>query len=192
MAFNCDYYNGLEMLQKRKGRSKLPPIQAFSTYKTTDNIVIGIFQGERGENPDLDFKVRVLFEGAENRPLLPPHSYWVVDLMLKCVKYNNEVKELAAYYLNFYDNCSPFKTHEERLNYQIQTLSYVKEKYSHIDDNNSLSLEYVAIIIELFCLNEKQTSTAYMFRDLLQKIYDYANGSANYIQLLEAAKPGNR
>ena len=150
-----------------------------------------MFQGKRGENPELDFKVRVLFDGEEKSPLLPPHSYWVVDLMLKCVEYNKEVKEIAEYYLNFYNTCTPFKTKGQRNNYQLQTLKYIKEKYKHIDHQNTLSLDYVAIIIELFCLNEKQTSGAFMFKNLLQKLSAYAGGAANYVDLLEATKPGN-
>lgn len=192
MAFNKEYYKEGVMYEKRKGRSKLPPIPAFSTYITSDNVVIGIFQGQRGDNPNLDFKVRVLFDGADSRPLLPPHTYWVVDLMLKCVKYREKVQEIAKYYLEFYEKCTPFQTESERIDYKLQTLDYIKEKYEHIDDLNSLSLDYAAIIVELFCLNEKQTERAYKFKELLQRISDYANGGANYIQLLEAAKPGNR
>ena len=78
------------------------------------------------------------------------------------------------------------------MDYKLPSLDYIKEKYEHIDDLNSLSLDYAAIIVELFCLNEKQTERAYKFKELLQRISDYANGGANYIQLLEAAKPGNR
>ena len=30
------------------------------------------------------------------------------------------------------------------------------------------------------------------FKDFVQKLHDCARGAANYIELLEAAKPGNR
>lgn len=186
MAFNSKYFNGTKMLQL------LPKAEAFSTYVTPDNIVIGIFQGKRGANPLLDFKVRILQDGITEIPVLPPHTYWVVDLMLKCVDNSTEVSHICKYYLNFYATCNPFQNQPDRDNYKLQTLQYITSNYGHLNNKNSLSMDYVAIIIELFCLNEKQTPGAYMFRDLLQKIYDYSTGAANYIQLLEAAKPGFR
>lgn len=188
MALNPKYYDGQHMYQL------LPKAQAFSTILTPDNIVIGMFQGKRGANPDLDFKVRILFDGANNKPILPPHTYWVVDLMLKCVDYRQDVARLMQYYINFYNTCTPFGTQGERNNYQLKSLNHVKQEYAHMQqqNQNTLSLDYVAIIIELFSLNEKQTPEAYMFKDLLQKLYDYASGVTNYIELLEAAKPGYR
>lgn len=186
MAHNQNYYNNGIMRQLK------PLANAFSTYITPDNVVIGIFQGNRGGNPQLDFKVRVLFDGVDKRPILPPHTYWVVDLMLKCGEYANEVREIAHYYQDFYARCIPFRTQQERHNYALQTRDHITRTYAHIEHQNTLSLDYVAIIIELFCINEKQTAGAYMFRDLLQEIYNYANDASNYIQLLEAAKPGNR
>jgi len=186
MAFNQQYYNNGIM------RQLSPRADAFSTYFTSDNIVIGTFQGERGGRPDLDFKVRVLFDGEDKRPILPPHTYWVVDLMLKCADYGKEVGEIASYYRTFYNQCTPFATQTARHNYVLQTRPYITAKYKHIEHQGTLSLDYVATIVELFCLCEKQTAGAYMFRDLLKEIYDYAGGASNYIQLLEAAKPGNR
>jgi hypothetical protein len=186
MPFNPKYFSDGTMKQLR------PAANAFSTYTTPDNIVIGIFQGNRGANPALDFKVRILFDGENKTPLLPPHTYWVVDLMLKSVEYQIEIKEIATYYLEFYQNCQPFANAAERVNYLLLTRDEIVERYTHINHGNTLSLDYVSIIIELFCLNEKQTPGAYMFRDLLQSIYNYADGAANYIELLEAAKPGNR
>jgi len=186
MAFNEKYYDGEHMYQL------LPKAQAFSTYLTSDSIVIGVFQGNRGEKPHLDFKVRILFDGPGKRPILPPHNYWVVDLMLKCTQFGKEVQEIAEYYLHFYDECTPFAEPEERNNYELLTREYIVKKYNYIGGQNTLSLDYVAIIIELFCLNEKQNSNAVMFRNLLRMIYEYSRGAKNYVELLEAAKPGFR
>ena len=186
MSFNERYYSGGKMYQLK------PKAAAFSTYVTPDNIVIGIFQGRRGGNPLLDFKLRILLDGDNQSPILPPHTYWVVDLMLKCVKYKKEVQEILDFYLNFYETCDPFKTQIERVNYELKTLDYIKKRFSHLEDKDTPSLDYIVILIELFCLNEKQTPDAYMFKNLLNKLSKYASGASNYIELLEAAKPGNR
>lgn len=184
MPFNPNYVQGGKMLQLK------PKCVAFSTFFTSDNIVIGIFQGNRGDNPHLDIKVRILFDGEENTPILPPHSYWVVDLMLKCEQYSSVVAAIAKFYLDFYESCSPFSTQDERINYQLKTKDYIIKNYGGIVHQNSLSLEYIAIIIELFCLNEKQTQGAYMFKDLLNQILLYSTNKSNYIELLEASKAG--
>jgi len=112
--------------------------------------------------------------------------------MLKCVEYQDDVKEIVKYYREFYDSCTPFQTQQDRTNYKLETREYITNKYTHLNDKMSLSIDYVAIIVELFCLNERQTDGAYMFKELLDMIYSYADGAANYVQLLNAAKPGFR
>jgi len=123
---------------------------------------------------------------------LAPHIYWVADLMLKCVNYASDIKKIAKYYLRFYDLCTPFTTAAQRNNYQLRTLAHIKKLFGHVQHQNTLSLDYVVIVIELFCLNEKQTPGAHMFRDLLGKVFDYASGTATYLEVLIASQAGYR
>lgn len=184
--YNLKYYHSYKLHQLR------PKLEALSTYITSDNIVIGIFQGNRGSNPLLDFKVKILKPGLEERPITPIHNLWVVDLMMKINDYSVEVKEILEYYINFYDTCKVFKNQNERINYKLQTVDYIVKKYNHIEQSNTLSLEYVCIMLELFSINEKLNSNAAMYRNLLVKLYDFTIGNTDYITVLEASFPVRR
>jgi hypothetical protein len=186
MKYNENYYHDNSLWQLR------PPLKAINTYKTKDGIVIGMFQGNRGEYPEIDFKVKILQPNIEAKAFPPPHSFWVVDLMLKIIDFRKEVKEILEYYLKFYDSVSPFNTPEERINYKPKTVDYIMEKYGHIEQPFTLSLEYVAIIIELFCVNEKRNSNAVWFRNLLKTLLDYTNGNVDYIKVMQASQAGYR
>ena len=172
--------------------NRKPNIRAINTYVTKDGIIIGMFQGSRGQHPEIDFKVRVLKPGIEERPILPPHIFWVVDLMMKINTFKEEVNEILNYYLEFYDTVIPFENPEDRNDYKLKTVEYIAKKFHHIEQSFTLSLEYVAIIIELFCINEKRNEGAYMFRDLLKMLLDYTNNKADYIQVLQASFPISR
>jgi hypothetical protein len=186
MKYNEKYYvkNTLWQLSPKR--------QAINTFITKDAVIIGMFQGNRGQFKEIDFIVRVLKCGENETPFPPPHSFWVVDLMLKISEFRNEVKEILEYYLSFYDSVVPFKNASSRNNYKLQTVDFITQKYNYIEQQHTLSLEYVSIIIELFCINEKRNDGAYMFRDLLKILLDYTNNKADYIQVMQATKPGFR
>ncbi|MEN6552148.1 MAG: hypothetical protein ABFC34_04580 [Methanobacterium sp.] len=182
--YNPSYYHD-DALHSLK-----PAMRAIKTFRTVDGIVIGMFQGKRGQIPELDFEVKILKPGIDQRPFPPIHSLWVVDLILKIQSFKEEVREIITFYIDFYNRIEPFNTVEERAVYTLQTVEYITTKYSKIEQAHTLSLEYVAIIIELFCINEKRNAGAYMFRNLLLKVKEYINGDADYIELLIASKPG--
>ena len=82
-------------------------------YWKTDNVTeVAIYQGNRGERPDLDFIVKYKEEGKRLRT--PSHTHWIVDLLVKA-----EVdKAVLLNYLNemiqVYDKTTPFNSVEER------------------------------------------------------------------------------
>ena len=93
LVYNSNYYDGVNLTQMR------PRVVAFKTLKTQDGTLIGLFQGNRGMRPDLDFVIKILIPG-NNKKLRPPtHTFWVVDLLLKIPQFRNEVKEIVQYYL---------------------------------------------------------------------------------------------
>lgn len=186
MKYNVKYYHDNSLWQLK------PADEAINTYKTIDGIVIGMFQGSRGQYPDIDFVVKILKPGENEKPFPPLHSLWVVDLMLKINDFKKEVNEIIKYYISFYKKLEPFKEPKSRIGYKLQTVQYITTKYKHIEQAHTLSLEYVATIIELFCINEKRTEGAYMFKDLLQKLLDYTDNKCDYIDLLRASEPGFR
>jgi len=185
-TYNSKYYNGIILTQLR------PHIAAFKTYKTHDGTLIGLFQGNRGARPDIDFVIKILIPGVDKKLQPPTHTFWVVDLLLKIPQFRNEVREIVQYYIDFYSRASPFSSVQERNNYQLETVAEIITRYSHIEQSYTLSLDYVATIIELFCKNEKINPGAYMFRNLLLTLRDYIDNKKHYTEVLQAAMPGYR
>lgn len=181
--YNPKYYNEGKLLQLR------PKGEAIHTYQLSDGTLIGMFQGSRGTHKDLDFIVRLLRVGENQTPFPPPHLFWVTDLIIKAQLYPNEVKEIVSYYIDFYEKrCVPFNTKEERLAYTPKTVEHIKEKYSSINVPQTLPIDYIALVVELFCYCEKRNEGAFMFKELLLKIKDYTDGHIDYMDLLQGFK----
>ncbi len=179
--YNNRYYQNGKMLQLR------PYAEALHTFVTEDGTLIAIFQGNRGDNPQLDFRVKYLNDEPEAIPVQLPHVDWVVDLLIKAQHFPNEVKGLLDFFINFYDDCHPFSSIEERASYIPLSKERVEEIYAHVQVDGTLSIGGIAIIIELFCLCEKQTAGAHQFKQLLENTRAYLDGNINYRNLLNLA-----
>ncbi|MCF7864924.1 MAG: hypothetical protein K9M11_00260 [Candidatus Pacebacteria bacterium] len=184
--YNSKYYNGTDLGQLR------PRLVAFKTYATRDGTLIGLFQGNRGTRPDIDFVIKILVPGASKVMTPPTHTFWVVDLLLKIPQYRDDVRSIVQYYIDFYERTSPFISVEDRNKYQLETINEITTRYAHIEQDYTLSLDYVAIMIELFCKNEKINPGAYMFKNLLLILRDYIDGNKHYTEVLQSAMPGFR
>lgn len=185
-AYNTNYYHDGSLFQLR------PAKKAIKTFVLSNGIIVAMFQGNRGAHPELDFVVKILRKGKDQRPEPPIHTYWVVDLMIKSHIYPNEIKEVLNYYIDFYDKCRPFDTVEERNAYEPQSLSYIMEKFGNLNAFHTLPMDYIALVIELFCLCEKRNEGAYMFRNILHILKDYVDGTADYMNVIKASMPLNR
>ena len=189
LVYNTKYFDGTNLRQMKapvKGMLK----EAFKTYKTKDGTLVGLFQGSRGARPDIDFVIKILIPGSDKILRPPTHTFWVVDLLLKIPGYRNEVRKIVEYYINYYKHTTPFSSVQERNNYQLETVKEITTRYARLDQSYTLSLDYVAMVIELFCKNEKITPGAYMFRNLLFTLRDYIDGKKHYTEVLQAAAPG--
>jgi hypothetical protein len=186
IIYNSKYYDGVHLWQLS------PKERAFKTYKIKDGTLVALFQGKRGANPKIDFKLKILVPGPDKKPVLPPHTYWVVDLLLKIPEYRKEVQEIIQYYIDYYDRATPFTTVEERNNFKLKTVEEITKRYVYIEQDYTLSLDYVATVIELFSKNEKATPGAYMFRNLLITLKEYIDGKKHYTEVLEMALPLRR
>ena len=169
-----------------------PRVVAFKTYKARDGTLIGLFQGDRGMRPDLDFVIRILIPGPDKKLRPPTHTFWVVDLLLKIPQHRDEVKEIVQYYIDYYARTLPFSSVQERNGYQLETVEEISTRYAQLEQLYTLSLDYVATIIELFCKNERINPDAYMFRNLLVALRDYIDDNKHYTEVLQAAMPGYR
>lgn len=179
--YNEKYYKNGKMLELR------PRGEALHTFQTSDGTLIAIFQGKRGDNPELDFRVKYLNKGKDARPVQLPHVDWVVDLLIKAEKFPTEVKELLDYFIDFYKTCKPFSSLEDRAAFTPKSVNQIEAKYGHVQIPGTLSMGGIALILELFCICEKQTAGAYQFNSLLEKTRQYMDGKINYRNLLNLA-----
>lgn len=179
--YNEKYYKDGKLYQLK------PYSEAIHTYKTGDGTIIAIFQGNRGDNPQLDFKVKYLNDTPDAKPVQLPHVDWVVDLLIKAQKYPDEVKGFLDYFIKFYKTCKPFSSIADRAAYQPISVNFIEQKYSHVQIPGTLSMGGLAIIVELFCICEKQTAGAHQFLLQLQMTRDYMDGKVNYRNLLNLA-----
>lgn len=162
-------------------------VEAIHTFKTTDGTLIGMFQGKRGDNPELDFQVKYLNPGKDARPVLLPHVDWIVDVLLKAQLYPAEMKSFIAYFITFYDTCKPFASLDERRNYKPISPVHIEQAYANVVVPGTLSISGLALILELFCLCEKQNKDAHQFRYSLVWTNECLEGKKNYRNLLNLA-----
>ena len=181
MTYNPNYYRDGKMRMVRGN------IEAIHTFETSDGTLIGMFQGKRGDNPELDFQVKYLNPGKEARPVLLPHVDWIVDVLLKAQLFPSEMKDILDYFISFYDNCKPFASLDDRKNYKPTSLKHIEQTYAKVVVPGTLSIGGLALILELFCLCEKQNKDAHQFKYSLVWTKECLDGKKNYRNLLNLA-----
>jgi len=155
-------------------------------WRTDDKTTVAIYQGERGENPELDFIVKYKEDGKRLR--MPSHTHWIVDLLVKA-EYN---KELLLLYVNnlieLYDNTTPFSSLEERNGYELKFVNVMNLRYNDLNNHGYYTISTLTSFIELFSLCEKQTTGAFMFKGLLTLIKEYCEGKKDFYQIVGYSK----
>jgi len=165
----------------KKGGVEHHPLK---TWSFEDQTEIGIYQGFRGENPDLDFIVKYKSKGQRLRT--PSHTHWIVDLLVKCEYSKEMVGDYVQTMLNYYNNTEPFKTVDKRNNYKLSFYSTID--YDGLNQHGYYSVETLTAFIELFTKCEKQTTGAFMFKTLLQLVKDYCDGKKDFYQIVGYSK----
>lgn len=148
--------------------------------------IVVIYQGSRGQRPDLDFVIKYLEPGKRLRS--PSHTHWIFDIILKSDLHPEAAKDFINEWLEIYELLEPFRTIEERDNYTLIYPSYFEQKYSDLENLGKFSVEFVATIIELFVRCEKQTDGAFMFKKLLSFLKEYCEGKKDFYQIVSLSK----
>ena len=173
----------MKHLQFNKGGETHSPIKYWRTDNTTE---VAIYQGSRGENPNLDFIVKYKEEGKRLRT--PSHTHWIVDLLVKSEVNKDNLLLFINDMANIYDNAIPFKSVEERNNYVLRYPTQMVTKHSTLQGHGYYSIETLTAFIELFSLCEKQTTGAFMFRGLLSLVKEYCRGDKDFYQIVGLSK----
>ena len=145
---------------------------AFKEFELSDGITIGVFQGSRGGNPDLDIIIKYQQLGRNVRT--PKHTHWTIDLLIKRSHNRDLTKEFVRYLLEMWDVVQPFETKEEQ---QECVLRYSNRErlldYITLNAYGEYSVEFIACVMELLMIQEKTgLATAFMFKGILEAIYN--------------------
>ena len=171
-----------QLTYNRKGVLHTPLLY----WTTDDRTTIAIYQGVRGENPELDFIVKYKEEGKRLRT--PSHTHWIVDLLVKAER----DKELLLSYVNnlilIYENSEPFNCVEERDTYELRHNYVMDLRYNELNGCGYYSISTLTAFIELFSICEKQTSGAFMFKGLLEMVKEYCQGKKDFYQIVGYSK----
>lgn len=171
----------MKHLQFNKKGVSHKPIKHWKTDSVTE---VAIYQGERGERPDLDFIVKYKEEGKRLRT--PSHTHWIVDMLVKAQSNRSVLLEYVNDMIKFYDETTPFKSVEERNNYTLKLTT--TGKYNVLEGYGYYSIGTLTAFIELFSKCEKQATEAFMFRGLLTLIKDYCEGKKDFYQIVGYSK----
>ncbi len=83
--------------------------------------------------------------------------------------------------------CTPFRSVEERRDYAPTSLGYIEKTYADVNVPGTLSIGGLALILELFCLCEKQNQDAHQFKYSLVWTKECIECKKNYRNLLNLA-----
>ena len=154
---------------KPKGKLK---IKAFKEFPLKDGTIIGIFQGSKGKNSDLDIVVKYKDKYTKSVVRTPKHIHWVIDLLIK--KEHNEklTLEFINYLFEMYDRITPFKTKEEQQKCELKfTNPENLKKFEELNKYGQYSVEFIGHVIELLSIEEKTGfDGAFMFKGVLKAL----------------------
>jgi hypothetical protein len=171
---------------KKKGETHYP----IKHWKTDNVTEVAIYQGNRGENPELDFVVKYKEEGKRLRT--PSHTHWIVDLLVKGSKGTVYKSTNLLNYVNdllkIYDESLKFTTVQERNNYELKYPKLMVTKHSSLQGEGYYSIETLTAFVELFSKCEKQSTDAFMFRGLLTLVKEYCEGKKDFYQIVGLSK----
>lgn len=166
----------------RKGVTHSP----IKYWRTDDVTELAIYQGSRGERPDLDFIVKYKEEGKRLRT--PSHTHWIVDLLVKAEVNKTNLSGYIDDMIKIYDETTPFQSVEDRDSYVLKHPQRMVTKYSSLQGRGYYSIETLTAFIELFSKCEKQSTGAFMFRGLLLLVKEYCEGKKDFYQIVGYSK----
>jgi len=158
---------------KYKPRNK-PRIESIKEIKLNDGTIIGIFEGNRGANPDHDILIKYHEKGKRIRT--PKHIHWIIDLLIKKEHNKDLTLKFIKYLRNMYDRVEAFKDKEDRKKCEIKETTDEKLKpFEELNNYGEYKIEFIGHLIELMIKMEKNTlpeKPAKVFRELIDAMID--------------------
>lgn len=147
-------------------------LKAFKEFNLKDGKVIGVFQGSRGDNPDLDIIIK--YKEDEKRIRTPKHLHWAIDLLIKKEHAPKLTQEFVKYLASLWEKVKPFRNKKEQQKCKLKFTNPANlKKFEPLNKYGEYSVEFIGHIIELMMLEEKTGNRkAFMFKGLLDAIYN--------------------
>jgi len=147
-------------------------IKPFNEFKLSDGTVIGIFQGTRGQNPDLDILIK--YQEPNKRVRTPKHIHWVIDLLIKKEHNKKLTLEFVKYLRGMWERVEPFRTKEQQQKCELkETTSEKLKQFEELNKYGEYQVDFIGHLIELMMRMEKTgLDRAYVFKDLLDTIIE--------------------
>lgn len=159
----------MDLVWKPKGKPQVRPIQEIGLK---DGVRIGIFQGSKGQNPELDIVIKYIDRRKSKRLRTPKHIHWVIDLFIKKEHNRHLTMDLVLYLYQTWAKLEPLRTKEDQKNI-MQRLSTKEdlERFEELNQYGEYSVEFIAYVIELFVIEEKTgMEGAFMFKELFDAL----------------------
>ena len=158
-----------------------------NSFELSDGRVVAIYQGNRGQRPELDYIIKYK-KDLKTKLRAPSHTHWIVDLIIKNGYAPDSILNFVKDWYELYDKIQPFKTNTERNEYKLIYNDYFTEEYSELDSLTDFKTDFISCLIELFIKCEKQTDSAFMFKNLLKMVMDFCEGKKDYYQIISYSK----
>lgn len=150
---------------KRKGREHI----AIKEIHLNDGTVIGVFEGNRGANPDHDILIK--YQENNKRLRTPKHIHWVIDLLIKKEHNRDLTLKFMKYLRSMYDRVEPFKSKKDRKNCVLSETTSTKLKpFEELNNYGEYKVDFIGHLIELMIKMEKNTppeKPARVFKELM-------------------------
>ncbi len=173
-----------ELSYKIKGEDRRS--YPLNKWELEDGTYVSIYQGFRGQRPELDFIVK--YKEPSKRLRTPSHTHWIVDLLIKGECNKSLTKEFVEDLIKIYDSSVRFTTVESRDNYQLRYYDELKTKYMELNNHGQMSVQMIISLVELFSMCEKQTDGAFMFKGMIELMKQYLEGKKDYYQVVGISK----
>ena len=159
--------------RKRKEETEKPSRKyAIKEIGLVDGTIIGVFEGNRGYNPDHDILIK--YQEHRKRIRTPKHIHWVIDLLIKKEHNRNLTLKFMKYLRSMYDKVNAFKDKEDRKKCELKETT--KDKLKEFEDLNlygEYTVEFIGHLIELMIKMEKNTppeKPARVFKELIDAL----------------------
>lgn len=151
-----------------------PKVYAFKEFIFKDGTIIGVFQGSKGNNPDLDIVVKYKDKFTKSVVRTPKHIHWVIDLLIKKEHNAKLTLEFIDYLNEMYDRITPFRNKAEQQKCELKfTNSDKLRKFEELNKYGQYSIEFIGHVIELLSIEEKTGfAEAFMFKRVLTALKD--------------------